>query len=466
MSFRKSRDFPLICRLNPSLQNHLVIMFKCYFSILILSCSSLVSAEQDLLSMYKLAEQNDPLFAQVQYQQNIADEIWWQRMGKLLPGIGLSASTSQDHINNTRDTFQGKGYQKFRNSNFSIDFVQPLVHWDFWVELNQADNIIAKSESDFYFEQQSLMVRVSEAYFNVLASQDKYNFSTSEKLAIKQELEQAKESLVVGLGSQTDVYEAESAYAAAVASEIEAFNELDDSKELLKEIVGDIDIDLKKVGSVIPLVSPVPEDMNEWASIALQNNLEIISAFNTLEISRKEIYRLWNGHLPTIDLVGNYALTQNKSSFGLEGDAGSIGVQLNLSIFEGGTTQARIREAEYQFKIEQQKLESTKRQVKKEVRNAYRGILSDVSRIKALKTAVSASEQAVQGVRMAFREGTRTLVDVLIEQRALYRNRIDYADARYTYLLHGLSLKKGASSLSLDDLKVINGLLKTEDFRG
>ena len=438
-------------------------MFKHYFSILILSFSSFVHAEQDLLMMYKLAVQNDPIFAQTQFQKNIADEIWWQRMGCLLPSLGLSASTSRDHINNTKNTFQGQGFQKFWNNDFSINFVQPLVHWDYWVELDQADNIIAKSESDFYSEQQLLMFRVCEAYFKVLASEDRLSFSRSEKLAIKQEHQQAKESLAVGPGSRTNVYEAESAYASAVAREIEAFNLLDDNKELLKEIVGDIEINLKKIGNIIPLVRPLPDDMNEWANIAIQNNLEIISAFNTLEISRKDIYRLWNGHLPTVDIIGRYGLADNKSSFGLEGDTGSIGLQFNLAIFEGGVTQARIREAELQYKVEQQKLESTKRQIKKEVRNAYRGILSDMSRIKALKTAVSSSEQAVLGVRMAFREGTRTLVDVLLEQSALYRNKIDFADARYTYLLHGLSLKKGASNLALEDLKVINNLLQAED---
>lgn len=388
-------------------------------------------------------------------------------MGRLLPSIELSGSTSRDHINNIKaGTFQNRGFQKFWNLDFSINFMQPLVHWDYWVELNQADNIIAKSESDFYLEQQLLMFRVSEAYFKVLVSQDRLSFSRSEKLAIKQEMEQAKEALAVGLGARTDVYEAESAYASAVAREIEAFNLLDDNKEFLKEIVGDIEINLKKIGSFIPLVRPLPDDMNEWASIALQNNLEIISAFNALEISRKEIYRLWNGHLPTVDIIGNYRLQDSQSNFGLEGDTGSIGLQFRLPIFEGGGTQARIREAEFQYKVEQKKLESTKRQVKKEVRNAYRGILSDMSRIRALKAAVSSAEQAVRGVRLAFREGTRTLVDVLIEQSVLYRNKIDYADARYAYLLHGLNLKKGASNLSLEDLKSINDLLQAEDVRG
>lgn len=419
----------------------------------------MVCAQQDLLAMYRLAEQNDPLFAQVQYQQNVADEIWWQRMGRLLPNISLSAQTSREHIDNAKNTFQREGAQNYWKHSFDINFSQPVVHWDYWVELSQADNEIAKTESDFYFEQQLLMFRVTEAYFKVLASHDRLTFSKSEKQAINQQLEQAKESVVVGLGSRTDVYEAKAAYAKAVASEIEAFNTLGDSKEMLKEIVGDIDIDLKEIGSVIPLVKPVPEDMQEWAGIALQNNLEIISAFNSLEISRKEVHRQWSGHLPTIDIVGGYGQTDNGSSFGLRGNTSNIGVQLNLPLFSGGATQAKIRQAEYEHKIEEKKVEGIKRQVKKEVRNAYRGILSDISRIKALKAAVSAAEQAVQGAEVGFREGTRTMVDVLIEQRSLYGNKTDYADARYTYLLHGLRLKKEASNLSLADIKAINDLL-------
>jgi len=434
-------------------------MFKHYLFIFLLTCNSVVYAEQGLLAMYKLAEQNDPLIAQAQYQQGVAGELWWQRMGRLLPGIGLSGQTNRNYLTNSTNNPQGIGSQSYWRHGFGINFVQPLVHWDYWVQLNQADNEIAKSESDFYFEQQSLMFRVSEAYFKVLASEDRANLSKAEKHAIKQQLEQAKESLAVGLGAQTDVYEAEAAYAKAVASEIEAFNVLDDNKEILKEIVGDIEINLKKIGDVIPLVKPVPSDLHEWASIALQNNLEIISAFNRLEISRKEVKKQWNGHLPTIDLVANYDLVDDGSRSGAKGASSSIGIQLNLPLFEGGATQARIHQAEYEHKIEEKKLEGIKRQVKKEVRNAYRGVLSDISRITALKAAVSAAEQAVEGAKIGFKEGTRTMVDVLIEQRTLYGNKTDYTDARYTYLLHGLRLKKEASNLSLEDIKVINNLL-------
>lgn len=434
-------------------------MFKHYLFIYLLSCMSVVYADQDLLAMYSLAEKNDPLLAQAEYQQGVADEVWWQRMGRLLPSIALSAKTSRDHIDNKKNTYQNQGSQDYWKHNFGINFVQPIVHWDYWVQLGQADNKIAKSESDFYFEQQSLMFRVAESYFRVLASEDRLSFSKLEKQAIEQQLEQAKESLAVGLRSQTDVYEAEAAYAKAVASEIEAINALGDNKEVLKEIVGDIDINLRELGSSIPLVRPIPEEIEEWAGIALQNNLEIISALNSLEISRKEVQRQWNGHLPTIDIMGSYGQTDDGSSFGLRGNTSSIGIQLNLPIFEGGATQARIHQAEYEYKIEEKKLESIKRQVKKEVRNAYRGILSDISRITALKAAVSAAEQAVEGAKIGFREGTRTMVDVLIEQRTLYGNKTDYADARYIYLLHGLRLKKEASNLSLEDIKAINNLL-------
>jgi len=260
----------------------------------------------------------------------------------------------------------------------------------------------------------------------------------------------------VGLRSKTDVYEAEAAFAKAIAREIEVKNQLSDSKELLKEIIGDIKIELRTLGENIPLIKPSPNNTVKWTTAALQNNVEIIAMINALEISKKEVSVQWGGHLPRIDIVGNYYVADDNSTFGLRGDTASIGVQVSLPLFQGGSTQARIRQAEYQMKISEEELKRVQRSVKKEVRNAYRGVLSTISRVDALKKAVIASEQAVKGTKAAFQAGTRTMVDVLSEQRILYANKVDYSNARYTYLYNSLKLKKWAGSLSTQDLRKID----------
>jgi len=431
-------------------------MLKTLYFLFILSCSSYVYAEQNLLSLYEIAEQNDPATSKISYQQNIAQERWLERLGYLLPDLSLSAKTSSEHLNNRKNTFQRKGKQDYYKNTLSLSLTQPIIRWDAWVQLTQADNEIAKTESDFYAAQQALMLRVAEAYFGVLESQEQVKLSQSEKIAIQEQLNQAKDSLAVGLRSKTDVYEAEAAFAKAIAREIEVKNQLSDSKELLKEIIGDIKIELRTLGENIPLIKPSPNNTVKWTTAALQNNVEIIAMINALEISKKEVSVQWGGHLPRIDIVGNYYVADDNSTFGLRGDTASIGVQVSLPLFQGGSTQARIRQAEYQMKISEEELKRVQRSVKKEVRNAYRGVLSTISRVDALKKAVIASEQAVKGTKAAFQAGTRTMVDVLSEQRILYANKVDYSNARYTYLYNSLKLKKWAGSLSTQDLRKID----------
>ncbi len=435
-------------------------MIKFASFILALSLTSTVSANQDLLTMYERAKQYDPLFSQTTYQKSVAEQLWWQRMGTLLPQLSASAQTSKNTLNNNRRTYQGTGKQDYWRHSFNLNLTQPIIRWDAWVQLDQADNEIAQRTAEVYAAEQSLMLRVAEAYFNVLASQDQLTFAKAEKTAIKQQLEQVKAEVLGGLKSKTAQYEAQAAYSKAVAREIETTKTLDANKELLKEIVGEIDINLKTLGVSIALVKPAPEDIQEWVLTSIQNNLDIISSFNRLEISRKEIQRQWGGHIPSVDLVGQYNITHDESSFGLQGDTSSIGLQFTIPLFEGGTTTARIKQAEYEYKISEQKLETIKRQVKKEIRNAYRGIISDISQVHAYKAAIISAEQALEGTKVEFSQGTKTMFDVLSEQRYLYKNKADHAQARYNYLLNSLRLKKWASSLIVEDIQSINALLK------
>lgn len=429
-----------------------------YFTGILLTFSGISYAEQNLSAVYALAEQKDTKFVKAGFSQNIANEMWYERLGQLLPALSMKAKTSGETLDNRKDTFQSQGKQEYWKSTIDISLTQPLFNWDAWVQLTQADNEIAKSETDFFSAKQDLMLRVTESYFDVLASQDQWELARSEIIAIQGQLKQAKAALSVGVGKRLDVFEAEAAYAKAQAREVEALNLLGDSKERLKEIIGDVDIDLQAIAGKIVLASPQPENIKDWTDVALQSNLDIISSFNQLEINRKEVSRQWAGHLPSVDLVGHYGVADDSSTFGLRGDRGSFGVQLSMPLFQGGSTQARINQAEYRVKLSEQDLESMQREVKKEVRNSYRGVMSELSRIKALAAAVKASEQAVKAARFGLKQGTRTMVDVLSEQRFLYASKVDYAQARYIYLLNGVKLKKWASSLTLQDLQAIDKL--------
>jgi len=415
---------------------------------------------QDLIDTYQLAIENDPILKQAFLTQYSVGETKSQSIAKMLPTISVDGNTSWNRFNNTKQNFQSAGTQKFWDHGFTVNFSQPVFHWEHWVELDQSSNRIAKAEADFQAEKQILMVKVVEAYFNILAAQDSLEFSISELEAINKQLEQAQQRFDVGLIAITDVYEAQAGYDQARANKIEAENEVDDSKEALIEIIGESDLNLLTLSKNIELTPPTPNNISEWAKIAETNNLQIISALNQAEVSRKNISLQQSGHLPTLDIVANYGVQDVNSSFGSRGDNQSVGLQLNIPLFQGGIVSSRSKQAQYDFEISKEALTATKRQVKKELRNAFRDMNSSISRVHALKAAVTSAESSLEATLAGSEVGTRTMVDVLAEQRNLYRAKRDHSRTRYDYLINGIKLKQTTSNLTEQDLTLINQYLE------
>jgi outer membrane protein len=414
---------------------------------------------QDLVETFQLAFKNDPNLKKSHYSQLSVAETRSQSIGQMLPTISASAASSRNRLNNKKSTFQGSGVQKYWDHGFSINLVQPIFHWDHWVQLSQSDNRIAQADAEYEAEHQNLMVLTAEAYFNVLSSQDNLEFTLSEQNAIERQLEQAKQRFDVGLIAITDVYEAQAGFDEARANQIEAENELDDSKEALREIIGENEVDLVSLAKPIDFAYPVPNDITRWAKNAETNNLQLIAALNQVEVKRKDISIQKSGHLPTLDIVAGYNLQDVNSSFGLRGDTENVGLQLNVPLFQGGIVYSRAKQAQFDFQAAKEEFSSTKRQVKRQVRNSFRDVVSSLSRVNALKATVTSAESALKATEAGFEVGTRTMVDVLSEQRNLYRTKRDYSRSRYDYLINGIKLKQAASSLTAQDLELVNQYL-------
>jgi outer membrane protein len=257
----------------------------------------------------------------------------------------------------------------------------------------------------------------------------------------------------------SDVYEAQAGFDDAVAKEIEADHDLDNKKEALREIIGENQVQLNPLGTQLPLLKPEPAKIEDWSKSAETNNFNIISAFNKAEYSRKSIDVQRAGHFPQLDMVASYNGSDVNSTSGFRGDAQSIGVQLNVPLFEGGAVNSRTRQASYQYEAAKENLIAVKRAVKREVKDAFNGVLSNISRVEALKSAVTSAENAVEATEVGFEVGTRTMVDVLTEQKNLYRARRDFYRSRYDYLINSIKLKQASSDLTQNDLEQINRLL-------
>jgi len=415
---------------------------------------------QDLTATYELALQNDPVLKQAEANQLAIAEYRPQGIARLLPNISAAALSSRDWLYNEK---AGRDYrgpsQEYWSNSINLKLSQPLMHWDYWTQLSQSDNQIAQAEADYQAELQKLMVKTTEAYFNVLAAQDTVELFSVEKQAISRQLEQAKQRFEVGRNAITDVYEAQAGLDEALANEIDATHDLKNKKAALREIIGENEVLLNSLGATLPLLQPEPANIKAWRDSAEINNFSVISAFNKAEFSRKSITVQRAGHLPQLDLVASSLISDVNSTSGFRGNTQSVGVQLNIPLFEGGAVNSRIRQASYQYEAAKENLITIKRAVNRQAEDAYNGVISSIARVEALKTAVTSRESALEASEVGYQVGTRTMVDVLTEQRKLYRSKRDFYRGRYDYLINSIKLKQASSNLTQNDLEQINRLL-------
>lgn len=438
-----------------------------------------------LLEVYQQALQSDPRIHEAEARRLAALEAEPQARGVLLPQIEFNSDWTKtdssgsgvgNDINVNPDTgeilvvpvpFSSEIRDETTRWQFSLR--QTLFRWDQIVGLRRADKLVAKAEADREAAQQDLIVRVTQTYFDVLAAEDRLRAIHANRQAIARQLEQAKQRFEVGLIAITDVQESQAAYDQSVADEIGAKRTLATSREFLREITGEYIQELAAPSEDLPLNNPTPTSEEAWIDLAMSQNLALISSRLDEELARDEISFRRNGHYPTIELVASTGNTdsvsdRNNNDFGFlpansDFSSDSIGVQFNLPIFSGGGTSSRVRESVYLHRASREQLQRVTRETERQTRDAYLGVLSEISRVKALEQAVASSTTALEATQAGFDVGTRTIVDVLNSQFALYQAITNYYQSRYDYLLNVMRLKQAAGTLEIRDLESLEPFL-------
>jgi outer membrane protein len=339
------------------------------------------------------------------------------------------------------------------------------------VGLRQADKRVAQAQVNYEAAQQDLIVRVVVRYFDVLAAEDLLTSIHADRTAIARQLEQAKQRFEVGLIAITDVQESQAAHDQSVANEIGAKRSLATAREFLREITGEYVGTLAAPGDDFPLPPPNPASETSWNDLAMSQNLALVASRFDEEIARDEIAFRRTGHFPTIDLVANISSqdsditdqVRNGTGFpdiDTDSDVDSISIQLSVPIFSGGRTSSRVKEAVYLHRASRQQLQRIARATERQTRDAYLGVLSEISRVKALEQSVASSRTALEATQAGFEVGTRTIVDVLDSQFALYAAITNFYQSRYAYIGNALRLKQAAGSLQVQDLEEIDRWLK------
>lgn len=417
----------------------------------------------DLLSVYQRAEAEDAEFAQAQARFEAAEQQWPQARAAVLPQVNASASRSE--VDNT-DEISGNS-TSFDQERYQLELTQTLFDWSAFANLDRADAAVARAEADLATARQELIVRVAEAYFDVLTARDGLRFAQAEKRAVERQLEQARERFEVGLIPITDVKEAQASFDLAVSRELEAQNELDRAREALRRIVGRRTSALEDVDEELPLKPPEPPEPNAWVDRAVEQNPDLLAARSATEAARHGLREARGGYYPEVELFARRSHTD--SSFTQAGQVvpseetdDEIGVQLTWNLFAGGRTSARSGEARAEFQEAQAAFTDARRGVQQRTRDSFRAVETSLAQVRALRQAVESNRSRVEATRSGFEVGTRTSVDVLNAVRDLYRAQSDLSEARYDYIVNRLRLKRAAGALTVEDVRRVNGWLSAD----
>ena len=439
------------------------------------------ASSASLLEVYQRALQSDPLIHEAESRRLAALEGEIQARSRLLPELGVGSrytisnydgSTIESNI--TGEVGAVNTESKTLSTGWQLQLNQTLFEWGKWVNLKQAGKRSAKAEIDYEIQQQDLIIRVVTRYLNVLAAEDNLVSLNSNKLAISRQLEQAKQRYEVGLIAITDVQESQAAYDQSVANEINAKRSLANARELLREITGAYLPNLDAPDEDLPLLPPNPNIENEWIASAMQQNLSLISSRFEEEIARHEISFQRTGHYPSINLAANIGKqdTDNEDQIrnainfpdlSVSNQNDSVYIQLSIPIYSGGMTSSKVQEAVYLHRASREKLQRIARETERETRDAYLGVTSEISRVKAFKQAVVSSQTALEATQAGFNVGTRTIIDVLNSQFALENAIQNYSKSRYDYIANVFYLKRAAGTLRVQDLEEIDQWFKERD---
>ncbi len=412
---------------------------------------------EDLMEIYRRAQQQDMTMAQAQAGYRASLEKRDQGTGQLLPNLSLGAS----HFAVSQDISQPPPAHSndYDSDAYGIQLTQPLYRHSNFAAYRQGKAIANQAEADLAIAAGELIIRVVQAYFQVLAAEDAQEFARTEKAAIEGQLRLAERNFAVGNATVVDVHEARARFDLAAAQVVVAENQLLARRELLVVLTGNSTGPLARLLWKGQYVYPDPLDMEAWNRIALEKNPVIVSQQHALRVAEEEVEKNRGGHYPTLDFVASHSYNKNGILFSpltYEYSTNQIGVQLQIPLYSGGITQSRVREAVAREDQAKSALEQAKRTITRMTREAYLAATGGIAQVQALEQALVSSRKALESTLIGYESGVRTGVDVLNAQRDLYRTERDLAQARYNYVLAMLQLKFAAGTLSEGDLLYIN----------
>ncbi len=415
---------------------------------------------QSLAELFEAARGYDATYlaARSQYDANLAQSA--QARAGLLPEVGLGAGANWSRRDSNNNLLDGTS----NSQNVTLSASQPLYRPANKLANDQAQLSIDIAQAQLTQAEQDLIIRTSQAYFDVLAAQDTLTFVRAQKTAVAEQLAAARRNFEVGTATVTDAREAQASFDLVVAQEIASENDLRVKRLALDQLVGRSGVTPRPLAAPVNLPPLQPAEPQAWLERAGENHPTVLQARRNLEIAQLETQRAEAGHKPTLDLVGQYQVSRAPSSIqGIPGNVrnnnASVGLQFNLPLFAGFAIQNRVKQTLALEEKARADLESARRGVDLATRSAFFGVVSGQGQVKALEAAEASSQSALEANQLGYQVGVRINIDVLNAQSQLFQTKRDLAQARYNVLLGTLRLKQASGELTPTDLQPVDALL-------
>lgn len=450
----------------PSIRRSRFIKTRAFAVLAALAAVASPAAAEDLLQVYRDAQRYDAAYAGARYSLEAGRERIPQARALLLPSVNATANVAAQRIDveSSNPTLSQSFVRSPTAAGYQLTLSQPVFRPQNAVQRDQADYQVRQAEATFAQASQDLAVRVSQAYFDVLAAQDTLALVGAQKAAISEQLAQAKRNFEVGTATITDTHEAQARYDLIIAQEIAAQNDLETKRRALQTVGGKEYPQLKPLRTDIRLSPPNPNDMQAWSDLAEKQAYPVLAQEAATEVAQLEAKRASAGHLPTLDLVGTYGTTKDTGSLqagvGRDITQGQLALQLAVPLYQGGAITSREREAAANSLKAREDLENARRTAVLTTRQTYLAVINGIAQVAALEQALTSSQSALDSNRLGYEVGVRINIDVLNAQQQLFQTRRDLAVARYNAILNQLRLKAAAGALREDDLEEVNRALQ------
>jgi outer membrane protein len=434
------------------------------FTFLTAGTLSVSAYAVDIIEAYRLAQGSDPVFESARYALASAQQKIPQARAGLLPAAGVVGNKGYTRAD-TRFTGEDPVDRHMKSWAWNLQLTQPLIHAGNLYAYRESELLVEQATAQYAKAEQDMLLRVAEAYFGVLIAQEAIAAADAQISALDEQLGQVKRGYALGTHSVTDIDETKSRLGSARSQKVAALNDLASKRADLEKVTGQELDHLAVLGAAVTLPEPVPMDARTWMDHARTDNASVRAQTAALAAAKVDIKKNRSDYLPTIDLTSSYGSNYASNSLTTPNDYATrskslqIGLQVNIPLYSGGMTNARVSEAVANAGKARADLEAASRQAATDAQQAFAGVVNGLAQIDALNSAVESGESAVKGNRAGYHLGIRINLDVLNAEQQLYAAKKDLAKARYDTLLQGLKLKAAAGNLEEADLLGINDFL-------